>query len=391
MNPGLVVKLRPVGPWRSGPDSGARNRVDPVYHSDSLYSAVTGALRTLGHMDAWLEATARNVQGSAVRFSSCFPFHEDIGYIIPPRSIWPPVSGAPVTSPKVRWKSARYTPLGLVDALLAGQVLDEEHWAIDGPSECLVPAGRPGPFRMAIRSAAAVDRLTGAVERHATACIEFAPGAGLWTVVSFANAEEYERWNEPVRAAFRLLADSGFGGERGRGWGRTDAPEFITGELPDMILPPRAKAEPKPEPQPETEPAPAESNSVEQALSPGRAPEQAEAPAPQSQPEVQQPVDAPVPASTQHWLLSLFSPAAEDAIDWARGHYNILARSGRIDSPVRPGELKKQLNMVAEGSVLIAATAPQGSSPDVAPDGFPHPVYRAGFALSIPLPPQVTL
>ncbi len=28
MNPGLVVKLRPAGPWRIGPDSGARNRVD---------------------------------------------------------------------------------------------------------------------------------------------------------------------------------------------------------------------------------------------------------------------------------------------------------------------------------------------------------------------------
>ena len=38
MNPGLVVKLRPAGPWRIGPDSGARNRVDVIYHSDSLYS-----------------------------------------------------------------------------------------------------------------------------------------------------------------------------------------------------------------------------------------------------------------------------------------------------------------------------------------------------------------
>jgi CRISPR type III-A-associated RAMP protein Csm4 len=380
-NPGLVVKLRPPGPWRSGPDTGARNRVDPVYHSDSLYSAVTGALRTLGHMDAWLDATARNPRGSAVRFSSCFPFHEDIGYIIPPRSIWPPMSGAPVTSPRVRWKSARYIPLGLVDALLSAQVLDEEHWSIDGPSECLVPAGRPGPFRMAIRSAAAVDRMTGAVERHATACIEFVRGAGLWTVVSFAGTEAYERWNGPVRAAFRLLADSGFGGERGRGWGRSEAPEFIEGELPDMILPARAKPEPAPHL--------AEAGDLAgQALSPADTPGQAEEPAP-PEPASAEPVPA-TPQQLQHWLLSLFAPASEDAIDWTRGSYSVLARSGRVESPVRQGELKKQLNMIAEGSVLIAATAPQGSSPDVAPDGFPHPVYRAGFALTIPLPPQVT-
>jgi hypothetical protein len=35
--------------------------------------------------------------------------------------------------------------------------------------------------------------------------------------------------------------------------------------------------------------------------------------------------------------------------------------------------------------VLYAAAPPRGSAPDVAPDGFPHPVFRAGFALAIPL------
>lgn len=361
MNPGLVVKLRPPGPWRSGPDSGARNRVDPVYHSDSLYSAVTGALGSLGHLDAWLDSTARNPLGAAVRFSSCFPFQDDIGYIIPPRSVWPPMAGAPVNAPKVRWRSARYIPLGLVDALLSGQVPEEDHWSIDGQSECLVPAGRPGPFRMAVRSAGAVDRLTGAVERHATACIEFYPGAGLWTVVSFADEEQLERWNGPVRAAFRLLADSGFGGERGRGWGRSADPEFIEGALPDMILPPRpAVAPPEPVPTPDgEEPAPVVAHK--------------EGPAPD-------------PA---HWLISLFTPAAEDSIDWGRGNYSVVARGGRIESPARHGDLKKQLNMIAEGSVLVSPGAPRGASPDVAPEGFPHPVYRAGFALAIPLPVQV--
>ena len=90
--------------------------------------------------------------------------------------------------------------------------------------------------------------------------------------------------------------------------------------------------------------------------------------------------------ATPHWLLSLFTPAATDAIDWARGNYTLLARGGRIDSPAGSGELKKQLSMLAEGSVVYAVSAPCGSAPDVAPDGFAHPVFRAGFALSIPLP-----
>jgi hypothetical protein len=57
-----------------------------------------------------------------------------------------------------------------------------------------------------------------------------------------------------------------------------------------------------------------------------------------------------------------------------------------VESAAGSGELKKQIQMVAEGSVLYAEAAPRGSAANVAPDGFAHPVYRAGFALSIPLP-----
>jgi CRISPR type III-A-associated RAMP protein Csm4 len=586
MNPGLVVKLRPAGPWRIGPDSGARNRVDFIYHSDSLYSAVTSAMARLGLLDAWLDATARG-NSPAVCFSSCFPFLDEIGFVVPPRTVWPPVSRA-LVSARVRWKSARFVPLGVVQAILAGQRLDENHWSVDGASECLVPAGQPGPFRTGVRWSAAVDRLTGATERHSTACIEFRPGAGLWTIVSFADEAAHARWLGPVKAAFRLLADTGFGGERSRGWGRAESPEFIDGSLPDMILPPPEPAtqnsgmpaegaavpvseqseppsvespatpppetpepvapvteppseqppveeppaepsearaavrapsdieplesdpspalpvesepdplpapepgppdpEPAPEPSPEplsppineperpapvlalpptepeppvsdpalpaqeaapsttepipplpepappvadseptnTEPAPPgpvssmppnpepalELHTQEPALpaepvaspAPGPRPPAPEAPTPEVQapgsrppaPEAQAPtpeVQAPGPrppapeAVHPHWLLSLFTPAPDDAVDWRRGNYTVLARGGRVDSPAGSGELKKQIQMVAEGSVVYAATGPCGTAADVAPDGFAHPVFRAGFAVSIPLP-----
>jgi hypothetical protein len=63
-----------------------------------------------------------------------------------------------------------------------------------------------------------------------------------------------------------------------------------------------------------------------------------------------------------------------------------MERGGRVDSPAGSGELKKHLQMIAEGSVLYAGGALRGSAPDVAPEGFAHPVFRAGFAVSIPLP-----
>ena len=447
MNPGLVVKLRPAGPWRIGTDSGARNRVDTVYHSDSLYSAVASAMARLGSLDEWLGATARNGP-SAVAFSSCFPFLDEIDFVIPPRTIWPPTSPA-LMSARVRWKSARFVPMGVVRAMLAGEALDGNQWSLDGASECLVPAGSPGPFRTGVRWSAAVDRLTGAVERHSTACIEFRPGAGLWTIVSFQDEAAHTRWLEPIKAAFRLLADTGFGGERSRGWGRSEPPEFTDGTLPELVLGPGGQEggqgpnggragyplflrvgaggqgvesgvelsplevpqESVPEPPvseapPETEvlivaeqvtalapmalglwpPVPDEPPVTEAVPSEPEVPIAAE-PAVESAPPAPGPwPPAPVPAPVQHWLLSLFTPAPDDSVDWRRGNYVVMTRRGRVDSPAGSGELKKEIHMVAEGSVLCAATPPRGSAADVAPDGFAHPVFRAGFALSVPLP-----
>jgi len=351
--PGMVVKLRPTGLWRIGPESGARNAVDLLYHSDSLYSAICSAMRLFGRLDEWLDATARRPEGASVRFSSMFPFHNEVGFVVPPRSVWPPPA-----STKVRWKGARFVPLGLIGPLLSGQALEEDRWDVDGVSQCLVAGGRVGPFRLVTRGAAAVDRLAGSIEPHEVACIEFLPGAGFWSVIAFSSDEQKERWDAPLRAAVRWLADSGFGGERARGWGRAEAPEFIEGTLPQMILPDRpSSAEP---------PGGSEAEPV-------------------ANPET--PIPEPVSA---YWLLSLFSPAPEDAVDWNRGSYALVSRAGRVDSPLRSGDLKKSLNMISEGSVVLADRPVQGMAPDVAPEGFAHPVYRAGFALAIPVPWQAS-
>src|SRR5580658_3384938 len=251
MKPGLTVKLRPTGPWRIGPDTGARNRVDAIYHSDSLYSAVTLAMARMGSLDEWLDSTARAAAPS-VCFSSCFPFVEEVRFVTPPRTVWPPRSAA-LMSAHVRWKSARFIPLGMVETILTGKPLDENRWSVDGESGCLMPGKRQGPFRAGVRWNAAVDRLTGATDRHSVGCIEFRPGCGLWTVVAFADDAARDRWQGPVKTAFRWLADSGFGGERSRGWGRAEAPEFVEGRLPGMILAQSPDVWPPPVQEPPTE------------------------------------------------------------------------------------------------------------------------------------------
>ena len=177
MDPALLVKLRPTGPWRTGSESGAHGEIDPVYHSDALYSAVCSAFLSLGTLSEWLEATALRAGDPAVRLSSLFPSAGGMLFVTPPRSAWPPMAGAPLHVPKVRWKAARFVPVELLPRILGGAVPDEDRWAVDAHSGCLVPAGQSGPYRAGVRFGAAVDRLSGAAEPHLTACLEFSPDA----------------------------------------------------------------------------------------------------------------------------------------------------------------------------------------------------------------------
>ena len=153
--------------------------------------------------------------------------------------------------------------------------------------------------------------------------------------MDFANQDAVARWEAPVRSALRLLADSGFGGERSRGWGRSEDPEW------EPWTPPQS---------------PASEEAGEQA----------------------------------YWLLSVFTPSSGDAVDWNRGSYSTVSRRGRIESSARWGEPKSATLMIEEGSVLLAGAGLQGAARDVAPAGFPHPVYRAGFAVSVPIPWKAT-
>jgi CRISPR type III-A-associated RAMP protein Csm4 len=181
-----------------------------------------------------------------------------------------------------------------------------------------------------------VDRVTATSgEAYTSGCLEFNQGVGLWLGILFADQTARERWDGPVRAAFRLLADSGFGGERSRGWGRAENPEFQQGNWPGIIL--------------DHQPAETEGNSA-------------------------------------YWLLGSYVPAASDSVDWKSGYYELKRRNGKVESIAGWGSDKKSLNMVSEGGVVVAASAPTGAAVDVAPEGFAHPVWRAGFAAAVEVP-----
>jgi CRISPR type III-A-associated RAMP protein Csm4 len=350
MQSAVFIRLRPRGPWRYGPGEGGQDRLDTLFRSDRLYSALTLALRQLGHLDEWLGATA-HAAVPAVVCSSLFPFQGDTLFVTPPATLWPPplslvTTPSPVFLTKVRWKAARFVPLTLVESILTGQSILADQWIPDATSGCLLRRDRPSssPYRVITRSAASVDRLTGKSDQaRVSAAIEFEPGSGVWTVVRFGDEAARDTWTDRLHAAFRLLADTGFGGRRTSGWGQTGEPEFQPGHWPSVILPRLARS------------------GYPSTGANGQ------------------------PAS--HWLLSLYSPSPSDKVDWNEGSYGATVRGGHVDSSSPgAGAEKKRLRMIVEGSVLNAPAEPIGSAVDVAPEAFPHPVYRAGFALSIILP-----
>ena len=183
-------------------------------------------------------------------------------------------------------------------------IVNESRWVVvDGATECLLPVGMEAPFEVAMHPAAAVDRITGHTEPHRTACLEFAPNAGWWGLIEIAE-DAADVWDARVKSAFRLLADSGFGGERSRGWGRAAEPEFSDAST---LFPAEGHA-------------------------------------------------------GAWWMLSLYSPHADDAVDWARGDYSATTRGGWVESPAGSSR-KKQVRMIEEGSVLMSLVVPASKAP----------------------------
>lgn len=369
MQRALLIRLRPTGPWRYGPGDGGKNRVDTLFRSDRVFSAITLAMRDLGFLEEWLNVTTRKNR-PAVTFTSLLPYQAETLFAPPPATSWPPPSSSvstssPVFLTKVRWKAARFVPLSVIESILTGETILADQWIADPESGCLLRRDRPNasPFRVVVRSSAAVDRITHSiVHADACACVEFESASGLWAVARFADEPAESTWSDRIRRAFRLLADVGFGGRRHSGWGQAGVPEFEAGAWPNLLSPKLGRVSGNGRPA-------AEGNGI------GNQPGAVEGEA------------------SLYWLLSLYSPSASDSVDWTGGNYEPTMRGGRIESTLGSGGEKKTVRMISEGSVLAARSEPTGAAIDVAPDGFAHPVYRSGLAVALKLPAldQMTL
>ncbi len=172
-----------------------------------------------------------------------FRFTGETLFVVPPRT----VASAGVVQGALEGRAIRSAQRGRESASRAAgrmKTLDRS----TAPANAWCPHGAAGSVSSpSVRSSAAVDREGD--ERRAA--FHRVPGIhSRQRIVVGGGVSERRRARAvdaaALTAAFRLLADSGFGGERSRGWGRAEMPEIADGNLPDLLLTNRRPARPRP-------------------------------------------------------------------------------------------------------------------------------------------------
>jgi CRISPR-associated protein Csm4 len=183
-------------------------------------------------------------------------------------------------------------------------------------------------WEMDQRPRVALDRASQASNLFFTGQANFARDCGLWFGVRWLSQDA--ETGKQIKALLADLADAGLGAERSAGLGVADIQESEVLELPD----PQEK-----------------------------------------------------------WTnLSRYLPRADEvsALDHKDSAYGLKQVGGWLDSPARPGQRRRTVNLITEGSVFGHLLRPYpGQVVDVRPmykddvDPLKHPVYRSGLALAV--------
>jgi len=177
-----------------------------------------------------------------------------------------------------------------------------------------------------------IDRVSSASAVYRIGRTVYAPGCGLWFGVQWPDGPDPGR-KAQLETLLQHLGDRGLGGERSIGYGQFTWEEMTAG------------------------------------------------------------LDLPAPTGDGPWLtLSRYLPRKEELPAVLRGDasYHLVAIAGWLDAPDRPARRRRQVRMLAEGSVFNpVGEAPWGRLQDVRPAGWDgHPIWRWGYACPVGVQPR---
>ena len=332
-------RLVPRGPWHVAERGVGIEETAESVHSDTLFSALCCAVR-LGWGETELSRLLEPFRAGDPPFllASLFPYAGDVRFL--PKPQLPLPLDTPGEALK-RVRQVRWISLELFRSWLAGSLeadvlqpeafLTEQAAWLSPRERRALPAsflseGRPLWARTVVPRVA-LDRVTNASQVYRAGRLLFGPDAGFHLLVAWRD----DSWRTLVEAALRELGELGLGGLRSTGHG-------------------------------------------------------------QFQLERTDPIEIPAPAVVGRLvLLSLYAPTRaelERGVLGSAARYDLVVRGGWIASPDGTSYRRKEVRLLSEGSVVAALPDQEvlGQLVDVTPDIMrtTHPVYRYGFALTVP-------
>lgn len=341
-----AYRLRLRGPLHVGERSiGLETALDYV-PSDTLFSALVVALsRIPQHREAIDGLGAAFADTIPLMLSSAFPYVGDTLLLPRPRvELLPAQRGETNVSKEA--KRVRWVSFKLFQRLLDGidqadldtlwhdgrRVQHGAVWLAPGEVDQFGP-GLDGMSELTFWEYArepkvTIDRMQNASQIFHMGRVHFRPDAGLWCLARGEAA-----WLALVDQGLAVLGDNGLGGKRSQGNGQYDlapfAPPALFGQVP-------------------TEP---DGYAV---------------------------------------LLSRLSPTPDqiDLLQRPAASYELVSVGGYVGSMDASSLIRKQVRLVAEGSIIGAGAAVPGRLVDVTPAEAPqltHPIYRYGIGFAVPI------
>jgi CRISPR-associated protein Csm4 len=302
-------------PFHLGEREGWLEGSQSFVRSDTLFSAICHGFRLLYGEEGLASLLPAGADTkSPLLLSSAFPWWGDKHYLPIPKNQFSPGDK--------KLKKALFADKTSWEKMIAGNPPDAGMDLLNPSDESSLPwktyeVPRVGLSR---RNNSPEDRF------FYQTLVEYQPDAGLYFFYHWETEEKEILLDAKFKAALRLLADEGLGGDRTSGKGWMEMPQFKEMEL-----------------------------------------------------AVPRDADGII-------MLSLYHPLIAEYGKLGNGYYDLIERRGYIYSPDGCSLQKRPVRMFTEGSVFPCQDSElKGSLAEITPDSFhAHRVYRYGKAFGIP-------
>lgn len=197
-------------------------KVEPMIHSDTLFSAIVNSYTML------FDITDEFFLNPPFLISSAFPFYEDILFIKTPLIKWN-IDDEKREQYRKAIKNTQFIPIDVFEKIINNEKIELDQASfLEGGFFSEKPISSERIFDMLERPHGSVSTVDNQTNIFYTTSVRFVENGGLYFFVKFDNDEEKKRFD----AALYLLSDVGIGADRSNGSGNFKMPKAEVFDYP---------------------------------------------------------------------------------------------------------------------------------------------------------------